>query len=90
MRSIGKKLGVATVLEGSVRKAGDQLRIAAQLINVEDGCHLWSERYDRQLKDVFVIQDEISRSIAATLKITLSPEEQRRDPQGPDAGPAGL
>jgi len=76
VRTIGRKLGVATVLEGSVRKAGDQLRINTQLINVQDGCHLWSERYDRQLKDVFVIQDEISRSIAATLKVTLSPEER--------------
>ena len=76
VRSIGRKLGVATVLEGSVRKAGDQLRIAAQLINVEDGCHLWSERYERQMKDVFAIQDEISRSITATLRITLSPEER--------------
>jgi adenylate cyclase len=76
VRSIGRKLGVATVLEGSVRKSGDQLRIAAQLINVEDGCHLWSERYERQMQEVFAIQDEISRSIAATLKITLSPEEK--------------
>ena len=75
IRSIGRKLGVASVLEGSVRKAGDQLRISAQLINVEDGCHLWSERYDRELKDVFTIQDEIARSIAATLKIALTPRE---------------
>ena len=75
IRSIGRKLGVATVLEGSVRKAGNQLRISAQLINVEDGCHLWSESYDRELKDVFVIQDEIARSIAATLKIALTPRE---------------
>jgi adenylate cyclase len=75
VREIGKKLGVATVLEGSVRKAGDQIRITAQLIKVEDGCHLWSERYDRELKDIFSIQDEIARSIAATLKITLTPHE---------------
>jgi TolB-like protein/Flp pilus assembly protein TadD len=76
IRMIGRKLGVATVLEGSVRKAGEQLRISAQLINVEDGYHLWSERYDRKLKDIFSIQDEISRSIAGILKVTLSPEEK--------------
>jgi adenylate cyclase len=77
VREIGKKLGVSAVLEGSVRKAGGQLRICAQLINVENGCHLWSESYDRELKDVFAIQDEIARSIAATLKITLTPGESR-------------
>jgi len=76
VRSIGKKLGVATVLEGSVRKAGDHLRITVQLVDVDDGYHLWSERYDRELKDVFAVQDEISRSIAAILKITLSPKER--------------
>ncbi len=75
VRAIGRKLGVATVLEGSVRKAGNRLRISVQLIDVEDGYHLWSERYDRELKDVFAIQDEISRSVAGALKITLSPKE---------------
>ncbi len=75
-RSMGRKLGVSTLLEGSVRKAGDQLRITAQLINTEDGCHLWSEHYDRQLQDVFAIQDEISRRIAEILEITLSPKEE--------------
>jgi adenylate cyclase len=75
VRAIGRKLGVTTVLEGSVRKAENHLRISAQLISAEDGCHLWSERYDRELKDVFAIQDEIARSIVATLKITLSPKE---------------
>jgi adenylate cyclase len=75
VRSIGKKLGVATVLEGSVRKSGNQIRISAQLIKTDDGCHLWSEHYDRELKDIFAIQDEIARSIAATLKIALTPRE---------------
>jgi adenylate cyclase len=75
VRSIGKKLGVSAVLEGSLRKSGDQLRITAQLIAVEDGYHLWAERYDRRLKDVFAIQDEISLRIAETLKVTLSPAE---------------
>jgi adenylate cyclase len=75
VRSIGKKLGVEAVLEGSVRKVGNQLRITAQLLNATDGCHLWSERYDRELEDVFAIQDEISRSIAAVLRVTLTKQE---------------
>ena len=75
VRLIGQKLGVSAVLEGSVRKAGDKIRITAQLINAEDGCHLWSERYDREMKDIFAIQDEIARSIAATLQIALTPRE---------------
>ncbi len=75
-RSIGRKLGVSTLLEGSVRKAEDQLRITAQLISTEDGCHLWSQHYDRQLRDVFAIQDEISRHIAEILEIKLSPKEE--------------
>jgi adenylate cyclase len=75
IRSIGKKLGVTTVLQGSVRKDGNRLRIAAQLIKVEDGCHLLSERYDRKLDDVFAIQDEIARTVAAALKIVLTPKE---------------
>jgi TolB-like protein/Flp pilus assembly protein TadD len=74
LRDIGEKLGVSTVLEGSVRRAGDQLRITAQLIGVDDGYHLWSERYDRELADVFAVQDEIARNIANRLKITLAGE----------------
>lgn len=75
LRAIGRKLNVSSVLEGSIRKSGDQLRITAQLINVEDGFHLWSERYDRELKDVFAIQDEIAESIVAALKIKLPLKE---------------
>jgi TolB-like protein/Tfp pilus assembly protein PilF len=75
IRAIGKKLGVTTVLEGSVRKEGNQLRISVQLVKVEDGYHLWSERYDRELKHVFAIQDEIARTIASKLKIALTPKE---------------
>jgi adenylate cyclase len=71
MRLIGEQLNVRTIVEGSVRKVGDHLRITAQLVNVADGYHLWSERYDRELKDVFTIQDEIARSIAERLKLTL-------------------
>jgi non-specific serine/threonine protein kinase len=77
IRDIGRKLNVETLLEGSVRKAGNQLRITAQLINVSDGYHLWSERYDRELKDVFAIQDEIARSIVQALKVKLSRKEKR-------------
>jgi len=72
---IARKLGVATVLEGSVRKAGPRLRITAQLVNVSDGFHLWSERYDREMEDIFAVQDEIARSIANRLKITLKGEQ---------------
>jgi adenylate cyclase len=68
VREIGKQLGVGTVLEGSVRKAGHRLRITAQLIDAATGHHLWSERYDRDLEDVFAIQDEIGRIIAGRLQ----------------------
>jgi serine/threonine-protein kinase len=71
VREIGAMLNVAVVLEGTVRKAGDRLRITAQLINVADGRHLWSERYDRELRDVFQVQDEIARTIVSTLRRTL-------------------
>jgi TolB-like protein/class 3 adenylate cyclase/Tfp pilus assembly protein PilF len=71
LREIGEKLGVTTVLEGSVRKQGNRLRITAQLINVEDGFHLWSEKYDRNLDDIFAIQDEIALAITEQLKVTL-------------------
>jgi TolB-like protein len=60
IRKVGEQLGVSTVLEGSVRKAGTKLRITAQLINVADGYHLWSDRFDREMEDVFAIQDEIT------------------------------
>jgi TolB-like protein/Flp pilus assembly protein TadD len=71
LRVIGERLNVKTILEGSVRRADNRLRITAQLVNVSDGYHLWSERYDREMKDVFNIQDEIARSIAERLKVTL-------------------
>jgi serine/threonine-protein kinase len=73
IRKIGAQLNVTTVLEGSVRKSGERLRISAQLINVADGYQLWSERFDREMKDVFEIQDEISMAIVGKLKITLTP-----------------
>ena len=71
VRQVGEKLGVTSVLEGSVRKIGNRIRIAAQLVNVENGYQLWSETYDRQLEDVFAVQDEISRSIVDALKVQL-------------------
>jgi len=77
IRRVGEQLSVATVLEGSVRKAGERIRITAQLINVADGYHLWSERYDRDLEDVFAVQDEISDNIVRALRIVLSEDEKR-------------
>jgi len=71
LRTIGKKLGVGTLLEGSVRKEGKQIRITAQLIKAADGFHLWSQNYDREMNDVFVVQDEIASSVANALNITL-------------------
>ena len=76
-REIGDLLGVAHLLEGSVRKAGNRLRISTQLIKVSDGYQLWSKSYDRELKDVFAIQDEIAQSIVSALEVTLSPRERR-------------
>ena len=71
LREIGEKLGVSNVLEGSVRKQGNILRVTAQLIKVEDGFHLWSEKYDRNMDDIFAIQDEIAFAITEKLRITL-------------------
>jgi TolB-like protein/class 3 adenylate cyclase len=73
LREIGKKLNVATVLEGSVARSGDTLRITAQLINAADGYHLWSQSYDRKFTDVFSLQDEIVKSVVAALKLKLLP-----------------
>ena len=69
VREIGRQLHVGSIVEGSVRKAGDRLRISAQLINAADGYHTWCEQYDRQLQDVFAIQDEISAAILGQLKV---------------------
>ena len=78
VRKIGRKLNVTSVLEGSVRKAGNRLRITSQLINTSDGSHRWSERYDRELHDIFEIQDEISLSIVEALKISLLGEAREK------------
>ena len=74
---IGRKLKVSTVLEGGVRKMGNRLRITAELVNVADGYHLWSERYDRDIEDVFAIQDEISQAIVKALRVILSEGEKK-------------
>jgi len=76
VRGIGAELGVRTVLEGSVRRAGSRLRVTAELVSVADGYHLWSERYDREMQDVFEIQDEIALAIAGTLKVRLLAGEE--------------
>jgi TolB-like protein/Tfp pilus assembly protein PilF len=76
INQIGTRLNVNTVLEGSVRKAGNQLRVTTQLINVEDGYHIWSESYDRDLQDVFAIQKEIAENIVEAFQLNLSPTEE--------------
>jgi TolB-like protein/predicted Ser/Thr protein kinase len=76
VRKIGRELGVEALLEGSVRKAGGRLRISAQLVKVADGYHVWSERYDRELKDVFAIQDEIAQQIVLALKLELTERDK--------------
>jgi serine/threonine-protein kinase len=73
---IGEKLGVKSVLEGSVRKSGNRLRISVQLVNAADGFHLWSERYDREFKDIFALEDEIALSVTEALKVTLLGRER--------------
>ncbi len=76
LRIIGEKLNVKTILEGSIRKQVNKLRITAQLVNVENGFHLWSEKYDRDMNDIFAIQDEIALAITEKLKITLLEDER--------------
>ena len=77
IRQVGEKLGVGSVLTGSVRKIGNRIRITAQLVNVESGYQLWSETYDRQLEDVFAIQDELSRAIVDALKLKLGSDSDQ-------------
>ena len=79
IRGIAEMLGVNNVLEGSVRRAGNRLRVTAQLINAADGTHRWSERYDRELTDVFAIQDEIGEAISEALKVRLAPRARTAD-----------
>ncbi len=74
---VARRLNVGTVLEGSVRRAGDRVRITGQLIETSTDSHLWSETYDREMKDVFAIQDDIAQSIVDALQMTLTPKDRR-------------
>ena len=78
MKEIGEKLGVSTVLEGSVRRQGNRLRVTVQLVNVEDGFHLWSEKYDRNMDDIFAIQDEIAQAVTEKMKVTFQEQDRGR------------
>jgi adenylate cyclase len=86
VRTVGRELGVQSVLEGSIRRAGNRVRITAQLIDATSGGHLWGDRYDRDLTDIFEVQDDVTRRIVDALKVTLSPEEKERlaDTKTPD------
>ena len=83
IREIGRKLEVSAVLEGSVRKMGTKIRVSAQLVNVANGLQLWSERYDREMEDVFAIQDEIAQNIVKALRVVLSEDEKRAIEKAP-------
>jgi serine/threonine-protein kinase len=76
-RAIGEKLGVSTLLDGTVRKQGDRVRIVAELVNAADGIQLWTQTFDRQLKDIFAVQEEIARAVAESLKVTLLGNDSR-------------
>ena len=83
VQDVSREMGVRYVLEGSVRKTENQVRITAQLIDATTGYHLWSERYDRPLQDIFTLQDEIRQTIVLALKVKLTPEEQERFQRAP-------
>ena len=78
IRVVARELGVRSVLEGSIRRAGNRVRITAQLIDAETGGHLWADRFDRELSDIFAVQDEVTRRIVDALKITMSPSKSAR------------
>ena len=78
IRAVGRDLGVRSVLEGSIRRVGNRVRIAAQLIDATNAVHLWADRYDRDLTDIFAVQDDVTRRIVDALKVTLSPAEKAR------------
>jgi len=83
IRKTADALGVTSILEGSVRRAGTRIRVTAQLIHAEDGTHLWSQRYDCEMSDIFAVQDEIAAAIAGALKLKLVPTSERRMPSLP-------
>jgi adenylate cyclase len=78
IRTVGRELGVKSVLEGSIRRAGNRVRITAQLIEADSGSHLWAERYDRDLTDIFAVQDDVTRQIVGALKVALTPQEKTK------------
>ena len=78
IRTVGRDLGVGSVLEGSIRRASNRVRITAQLVDAATGAHLWADRYDRDLTDIFEVQDDVARRIVDALKVTLSPAEKAR------------
>ena len=78
IRAVGRELGVTSVLEGSIRRAGNRVRITAQLIDARNGAHLWAERYDRDLTDIFAVQDEVTMQIVGALKVQLRPADRQR------------
>jgi len=86
-QQLGQQLGAAYVLEGSIRRAGNRVRITAQLVEASTRLSVWAERYDRQLEDVFAIQEEIARSIAQALRITLTPQEEKTIARRPTENP---
>ena len=83
IRTVGRELGVTAVLEGSIRRSGNRVRITAQLIDAASGTHLWADRYDRDLTDIFALQDEVTRRIVEALRVTLTPTESARIAQTP-------
>jgi serine/threonine protein kinase/Flp pilus assembly protein TadD len=87
VQQVSQKLGAAYVLEGSIRRAGNRVRITAQLVEASSRRSVWAERYDRQLEDVFAIQEEIARSIAQALRITLTPQEEKTIARKPTENP---
>jgi adenylate cyclase len=78
VKQVGRELGIRYVLEGSVRKGGNQMRITAQLIDATSGAHVWADRYDRDVSDIFAVQDEITASVAAIIEPALADAVQQR------------
>ncbi len=78
IRAVVRELGASSILEGSIRRAGNRVRINAQLIDASSGGHLWADRYDRDLTDIFEVQDEVTREIVGALKVALTPAEEAR------------
>ena len=78
LRTIADELGVTHVLEGSVRRAGDRVRVTTQLIAADEDAHLWAENYERQLRDIFAIQADVAREVASALRATLTPQARER------------